>query len=195
MSAVALSFPLFNKEVFAGSFVRFGLKEYHEDMISIKYARKLFPKLSAALSFHYIQSVVTNLSRQGNVTFDMGVIYNLNKKIQIGWYLFNPQRATAAPNSKVRTDNVLSMGMNYLIAKNSKCYLEIHKTNNHSPSYHSGIDYQITDMLNIRAGMGANPQIYAFGTGLLLEKLKADFAFSYNAILGFTPSLNLTFKL
>ena len=71
--------------------------------------------------------------------------------------------------------------------------MEVEKAINQDASLKTGIEYLFLENISLRGGIGTGPVKTNFGFGYSANNLKFDAAVWYHQILGFSPSLSLSY--
>jgi hypothetical protein len=194
--AGAVAVPV-NKGTFGLSFYQFGYNLYNENKIGLAYAMPLSDNFSAAVQLDYmLTQLAENYGRKGVVTFEAGLMAKLSDKWYMGAHIFNPVRVKLTEYVEERVPSYIRFGTNYIFSDKVNVVAEAEKDINHKPVVRLGVDYEIMKNIFIRAGVGTQPSIFAFGFGMNLKNFTLDIATSKHTALGYSPGVSLmyTFK-
>ncbi|MFN3556054.1 MAG: hypothetical protein ACK4VN_08845 [Bacteroidales bacterium] len=176
------------------NFTYFGFELYNESKIGLAYARDFGERFSAGVQLNYHNTYIADdYGNKGNLTFELGAIFQILPQLYIGAHLFNPTRAKIADFANERIPTIFRTGLSYHFSERVVVVAETEKSVNHSPVFKAGIEYQITDPFYIRGGIGTNPTTNAFGFGLDLGNLTIDVATSFHHILGYSPQMSFIY--
>jgi hypothetical protein len=180
--------------VFGVSFTYFGFELYNETKIGLAYARDFGERFSAGLQLNYHNTGIgEDYGNKGNLTVEMGFIFQLTQQLSLGAHLFNPTLAKIGEFADERIPTIFKTGLSYTFSEKVIVAGEVEKSINKNPSLKAGIEYHITEPLYIRMGVGTQPATNAFGFGLKLGSLNLDLATSYHHILGYSPQLSFVY--
>jgi len=194
LSAAALALPT-KIGTFGLSIRRFGYRTYNENKIGIAYSRAFGEKLSIGiqLNYHSINFAEYYGNRQ-TFTAEVGVIYKPGKNITLAAHVFNPTQTKSSNYDDERLPSIIRIGARYQFSKKVFLVGEIEKDIYNKPVLKAGFEYQIVDVLFLRAGVAGNPLNSCFGFGLKLKRLLVDFSGKFHPVLGFTPQFSLTYQ-
>ncbi len=163
---------------------RFGDKVYNEQKISFGFANKIgFVRLGGQI--HYLQVNVESAGREGMVLFDFGGMVELIPSLSFGARIFN---ATATGYKRFEQDYfpvIMSAGLSYQPATQVIICADVEKEIHQALSVKLGLEYQIYDMISLRAGFNYPQSVYFFGVGLSSGRLGFDYSIAHNYHLGY----------
>lgn len=173
----------------------FGYGPYNEQKIGLSYARKLFKRLSIGAQFNYIGTRFGNnyYGSAHTFTFELGVLAKISKQLHIAAHVFSPARIEL-PNGE-SLPSVFKIGIAYLPSSKLRLTSEVEKDLIQPFNAKFGIEYQVIEVLYIRAGVATTPVVASFGLGLKIKALRIDIATSYHTTLGLSPSLSVSYAL
>jgi len=182
---------------FALSVWQTGITGYHENRFGLAFAKKLGPRLSSGLQFsYYMMDFPENGTAQGVFLFEMGVRYELPGKQTLGVHLFNPFGANVRSTLNRHTlPAALKIGAGFPLGDMLRTYLAASGDLDGNYKLHGGFDFQPHDHFSLRGGLSGKPVNYAAGIGYRWSFLQTDLAVSHHAVLGYSPSISLTFNL
>jgi len=171
----------------------FGYGRYSEQKIGLAYARKLTKHFSIGAQFDYIGTNFGNsvYGSAHSFTFELGVFAKVTKHFHLAAHAFSPVRIKL-PNEDV-LPSVFKLGGAYMPSHKVRLTAEIEKDLENPFVGRFGIEYHPINVLYVRAGVATSPTVASFGLGLNLKGLKIDIASSYHMVLGFSPSLSVTY--
>jgi len=173
----------------------FGYSLYNETKVGLAYARSFGERLSIGVQLNYFYTFIgEGFGSAGNLAAEMGVIYEILPKLQIGAHVFNPTRARISGYSNERIPTVLRFGTAYHFSNRVLLSIETEKDLEREPVFRAGLEYGITEQIFLRAGLGTKPTTNAFGLGVNLGGLRIDLATSFHHILGYSPQASLRYE-
>ncbi|MBA3648005.1 MAG: hypothetical protein H0W62_05555 [Chitinophagales bacterium] len=178
--------------VFGLSAGYFGFSGYNEKKAGLAYSRLFGSKISGGIQIDYLGTSISEYGNASAFTFEAGLIVKVSDHFTTGAHVFNPVRINSGfANEKIPT--TFNLGVSY--APNSKVLIasEIAKDIDFPVHFRAGIEYQVIEVLYLRAGIETKPSQYTFGFGINLDQLKIDFASSYHPVLGVTPQISLSY--
>lgn len=168
----------------------FGFEDYNEQKIGLNYSRKLFDNLSIGGQFDFLTTRIKEYGNTSAITFDIGLRYEILDKLIMGIHIFNPIQARI---SSENLPSIFQIGVTYQIADYLTISGSVEKETIQPYNAKIGIEYEIAEKIQLRAGMNSNPSILSFGVGYLVNQLQLNVATTYHPILGFSPSLGFRF--
>lgn len=169
----------------------FGYGKYNEQKIGLSYARKLFKKMSIGAQFNYLGTRIGEYGTAHSFTFELGILAKVTKQFHLAAHVFSPARIEL-PNGDA-LPAMFKLGGAYLPSDKVRITAEIEKDLENPFNGRFGVEYHPIHILYIRAGVSTTPVMASFGLGLNMTGLKIDIATSYHTVLGFTPSLSVSY--
>jgi len=156
-------------------------------------SRKLSEKVSAGVSLNYHSFSSTDAFYRPTqlFTFNAGLLYRINKKLDVGFQTSNPTRTKLTDQLNESIPAEYKFGLRYAVAENIDLYSDAVQRTNENLSASAGIELTKSNY-RIRGGFGLNSTV-ALGFGYQFENLSFDVAGSYHNQLGLSPSLNLSY--
>ena len=168
----------------------FGFEEYNEQKVGLNYSRKLFDKFSIGAQFDLLSTRIKEYGNAAAITFEVGLQYEILDKLTMGIHVFNPIRATIGTEI---SPSILQIGLTYQVADYLTISGTIEKETTLPYNAKFGLEYQVADKVQLRAGMNSNPNRLSFGVGYLVNQLQLNVAATYHEVLGFSPALGFQF--
>lgn len=170
----------------------FGFDEYNESKIGLAYARKFGKYLAFSLQFNYEQNYVNEAQNLQTLTFEAGVLAQLNEKLRVGFHLYNPNGAYLSEDLNLRLPSLARLGMAYNFSANTVFLIEAQNEFNTTTRYSTGLQYQLVKALAFRAGMAiADDYEASAGLGFFFKDFSAHLAYQQGFILGGNLSVEL----
>lgn len=162
-----------------------------EQKAQLGVAKKLGEKLSAGVSvnYHILNSTNAYYQKATLLTFNAGLYYQVNEKLNAGFSIFNPNRTKLTETPSERLAAQYRIGIDYTIAENLTLYSDYLQASEQRPDLNAGLELT-RDNYKIRGGFGLN-QLVALGFGWQTKTLQLDVAAAYHNQLGFSPTLNV----
>jgi hypothetical protein len=154
-------------------------------------AKQLGKQVSAgiAINYHILSSTDAYYKTANFLTFNIGLYYAVNKKLNVGFQAFNPTRTPITDSPLERLPANIRLGLDYLLAENITLYSDVLQVSEEKIDLNAGLEIS-RDKYSIRGGFGLN-QLVAVGFGWRADKLQLDITGAYHNQLGFSPSLNV----
>jgi len=194
LKSAAVAVPT-NFGVIGASFNQFGYQKYNENKLGLAYARAFGPSLRIGLQLDYLSSrFAEGYEGKDHVTFELGVQSQINRKMVVGAYIFNPVRARLSNYTDERIPVVMRFGVSYIFTDKLLGVAEIEKNSEFDPDIRMGLEFQITETFYTRAGLAVNPGLLSFGTGLHFAGMRFDLAASMHQRLGASVQAGLVYS-
>ncbi|MBT8327889.1 MAG: hypothetical protein KJP21_09205 [Bacteroidia bacterium] len=156
-------------------------------------AKKLMDDLSVGIALNYHQHSSTNsyYKRGDAFSFNLGMYYQVNDKLNFGFQAFNPNRSKIIDLPLERLDAMYRLGTDYLLSENITLYSDLVQSTSQNLSFHGGLEVQ-KNQFKVRGGFNTNQEI-ALGLGYEKNQFSFDVGTSYHNVLGVSPSINLNY--
>ncbi len=193
--AASASYP-FKHGAFGVTINYGGYSAYNETKIGISYARKLADFISIGGQVDFLNTKIEGYGSKFITTFELSVYTKPIKELTIAAHIYNPLKITIDDFSGEKIATTLRIGAAYNIMEKANVSVEVKKDIREDFQFKVGIDYQVIDILSIRAGVTTDPIMGTFGFGLKIkENLRIDLASSYHQRLGFSPHIGISYEL
>ncbi len=182
--------------VFAATYNHFGYSLYNSQKIGVAYARAFGSKLRIGLQLDYLQTTLgNNYGNKGNVTFELGIQTDINDKITIGAWVFNPIMVKLAEYDDEKLPAVFRVGFAWNISEGFLATVEAEKSTAINPvMFRGGLEYELNGKFFFRTGFSTRKEIFSFGFGLKLKHLVFDISAIMHESMGFSPQTSLIFE-
>jgi len=136
-----------------------------------------------------------NYGNKGNVTFELGIQTDINDKITIGAWVFNPIMVKLAEYDDEKLPAVFRVGFAWNISDNFLATVEAEKNTAIGPvMFRGGLEYELNGKFFFRTGFSTRKEIFSFGFGLKLKHLVFDISAIMHESMGFSPQTSLIFE-
>jgi len=157
----------------------------------VGFSRQLSEDLALGVGLNYYRFSSNNsyYKNANAFTFNAGLYYKVNKLLNAGFSISNPERPLLIRETNERLPAVFRFGADYLISDKVTIYADALQVTAENLQFNSGVEVEV-QQLKIRGGFSTN-QALGFGIGYTSKKFSVDFATQYHNQLGMSPSLNL----
>lgn len=190
-SAIGLCIPV-KPGTLGVTLVHFGFKQFHQTKTGLNYGMMLSENLAIGigLNFHFVQ-FLKQYGKTKCISAEGGITYHPLKELIVGAFLVNPTGSyLTSPNDMVSS---FGIGLAYIPNDNLIITLQGEDSNQSTPVFRCGIEYNPRGKTSIRTGIASNPKIMAFGLGWEYDRFVFDLSFSYHQFLGYTPELSVAY--
>ncbi|MGD1845311.1 MAG: hypothetical protein ACFB10_07955 [Salibacteraceae bacterium] len=182
--------------VFGLEVQNFGYSLYRESKYGLSYARKLSPKVAIGVQLNYQRTrIAENYGSNGILTGEVGVRVKVTPEWTMGAHVFNPSRSRFADFDNERVPTILRIGTDYRFSEKVMLAIETEKDLDQKPVVKVGAEYQILEVMFIRAGIGSNPYRNSFGFGFKFNEVTIDLSAAYHEVLGYSPQASLSYRI
>ncbi len=156
-------------------------------------AKKLMDELSVGISINYhLHSSTNAYYKKGDAfSFNLGVYYQVNDKLNFGFQAFNPNRSEISKIPLEKLDALYRLGIDYSLSKNVTLYSDLVQSTSQNLSFHGGLEIE-QKQFKIRGGFNSHQEL-ALGVGYIKNQFSFDVGTAYHNILGISPSLNIRY--
>lgn len=182
------------KNVFGASFQNYGFASYSQQRLGFSYARSFGPGLAAALDFNYHLMKIQGYNSSRTYSVEAGIQYQLNKNLALGAHAANPNQSKFDGESNSTLPARFQAGGSYLFSEKVLMALSIDKVIGYPIDHKIGLEYQLLNLLALRAGISTNPFKHYAGFGINYHRLKMDLATASQPFLGYSPQIALSYE-
>ena len=180
-----------NHSVVGVSYCNASFANLNTQKVQVGFSRQLSEDLALGVGLNYYRfSSNHNYYKNANVfTFNAGLYYKINKLLNAGFSISNPERPLLIRETNERLPALFRFGADYLISDKVTIYADALQVSEENLQFNGGVEVEV-QQLKIRGGFTTN-QSLALGLGYTSKKFFVDFATQYHNQLGMSPSLNL----
>jgi len=180
---------------FGLSVASFGYSAYSETKAGLSYGQRFGDKFSVGVQLNYLNTKLSqDYGTKNSVTGAVGLIAKLSEEISLGVHVYNPTRSKLAEYDTEKIPTIMKLGLAYRFSEKVMIGVETEKDLDYDAVVRAGLDYHITDIFFIRAGISTNPTQYSFGFGLKMKSFRMDISSSFHQTLGMTPGISLIYQ-
>lgn len=192
--AFTLVLPVKNAGVFNLNFLIFNNSViYSRQKFGLIYANRLGENFFAGISLDLIRMNIDGYGHNLSVCGELGLIYKLNPKFDIGVHLFNPSSAKYNNLEDEKIPTIMRVGLGYQISENSLLVLEAGNGSRSDASFKGGLEYKVGNKFAFQIGFNSFPMTYSFGIAFLTKTLIINTALEYHQVLSYTPALAIDY--
>lgn len=167
----------------------FGFDAFNQQKYGLIYARQLLENFSIGAEFNVHSYQFAENGSLSTVSVEVGLQYVINDELSFGVQIANPVTRTLVNDETLAAQ--IQAGLMYQPSNKVRLLAEVDKKIDTNPNLRIGIEYQIIDILYLRAGTSTDPSQLSFGLGFSFDSgLKIDFASSFHRQLGWTPGIS-----
>lgn len=171
----------------------FGFESFNEQKIGLAYARKLGKKFALGAQISYLSTRIAQYENSGLPVFEIGLQSAISKSLTLSAHLINPVAPEITEDEPLPT--TLRIGLTYRPSDKLLLSAQADKDVDFAARFRSGIEYSVSSLLYLRAGLATNPSLISFGFGAKLENgLGLDIGAAAHQVLGFMPGIGLRFN-
>ena len=171
------------------------LKDYSSSKLTMAGALRLHERLRLGLSVNYHGLVLAKYyGRDQLFSAGLGLSYLASDKWTLSSCIYNYSNRELTPFSNDFLSSGLRSGCKYSPSDKIDFLIEVEHQLNVRPQYKLGLRYQAADQFTLLGGINLSTRCPSFGLSYHWKKISLCSAFGYHFILGFTPSLSLTYE-
>jgi hypothetical protein len=171
-----------------------GYRAFIDQKLNLAYGRRFGDQVFAGISLVYIyQKTGSEAPPLHQVSYELGTIINLSKKVKLAFATFNPFQLYYKSESYATLPSIFKLGLSVEYSPSFIIYTEFEKDLDFPPILKIGLEYILRDVFFIRGGIRIFPASYAFGAGLRHNRFLLEFSSAYHQYLGFTPQVSLQY--
>ncbi|MBI5474131.1 MAG: hypothetical protein HY961_17485, partial [Ignavibacteriae bacterium] len=179
---------------FALSASRFGFELYRESQLSLSFAEAVTPSVFGGVTVNYYSLSIQNYGAAASFGIDLGMLIDITDEIQWGFAAVNINAATIG-EAKEKLPQIYRTGVAYSPARYGTILLSIEKDIRYAATLHLGVEYELMEMIALRAGSSTDPDVINGGVGIRYAFARLDYALSSHAVLGVTHQFSLSLNL
>ncbi len=166
-----------------------GIEGYSEQRISLSYARRLFDKLNAAVTFDVNRNSAEEYENIYAATWAVSIHAPLMKQLSLGAYIYNP----IGVESTLDLPSLIRVDLLYAPSEKLSLALETEKDWRHELRFKAGFNYQIHPRLAVHWGVSTSPSLVHAGLSwTILHDMSLTGGWRYHSKLGSSLSASLS---
>lgn len=173
----------------------YGFDLYREIGISLSYGGNYKNRLFYGLNLNYynlnIKDSYYSDNSASSYSVDAGLMAYFTKFLRWGFFGRNISGSTIG-TSKEKIPQVYRTGFSFLPREDLNLIIEAEKDVRYPLSVRAGIEYDLMDYVDLRAGIGSEPSTFTAGIGFSYNLFQLDYALYHSVDLGLTHQGTLT---
>jgi hypothetical protein len=170
-----------------------GNTRFSNTQFGLAYGRKLGSRVNLGVQFNYHFVRIAGYGNIGNITAEIGTIWQVSKKIQIGLHLNNPTGGIARKHQTEQLPAIYKMGIGYEVSDQFYLSIETIREENRPIIIKADMEYQFAGQFFTRMRIMTETGQFAVGAGYALKKCRLEFISSFHPQLRFTPAILILF--
>jgi hypothetical protein len=181
---MAMAFSLPTKFGVGGAGIfRFGDDLFNEQIIALGFANT-FGLASLGLNVNYIQYKAEGFGRKGVISLSFGGLAELTEKMFVGAHVINLNQPKISSTENEKLPTTLILGIGFQLTPKTFITTEVEKDFDYPVQWKGGLEYQPFKKFAFRTGFKINPHTAFLGVGFDNKKLKLDYAYQHNFVIG-----------
>lgn len=190
---LALIVP-FDRNFVGLSVQRYGISEYNEINAGMAFAKTFGKNLSIGIKLNYHQINIRNYGSTNGFSADVGISYNYHETLSFAVAANNPTfQNYITDHLATKIPTIFSAGASYIASPKVLVAAYVKKEMQQPFDVGIGIDYQLIEILSLRAGITAKAFKQYAGFGLNYKSFKLDVAAESDPNLGYTPQIAMAY--
>ena len=158
------------------------------------YSMKLNEVFKSGIKLNHVYINAGDFYNSKSIVYaDFGLAAELTKELDIGLSIKNPSLVKLDDYDNERIPTVIQFAANYKFSEMLSLQTGIRKDMIYPLSFLTAIDYQPTEKIILKGGIGTNPTIASLGIGVIIKKIELNFATQLHQILGWSPDFSITY--
>lgn len=163
----------------------YGFELYKEFTGTLTYANNYKRKVYYGANFNYYNLKIERYGSASTFGIDIGMLAYLTDFMRFGFTAANLNRPSIGQN-KDKLPQIYRAGLSFQLRKDLNVALDVEKDTRYTVSFKSGFEYNILDMLDVRAGVSSEPTKFSAGIGFSYSLFQIDYGFYNHPDLGLT---------
>jgi hypothetical protein len=173
----------------------FGYSGFRENKTGLSYALKLFRGVYAGIQLEYLSMRSADNSPKYNAfTFEVGILADLNKELQLGVHVFNPANIHYYGKGGEPIPPLATLGFGYKPLESLIITVETEEKLGLSPIFRAGIEFGFGKSFLLRTGISSANWENSFGAGFKLKSIIIDLSLRRNPMLGYSPACSISYE-
>lgn len=190
LSSVAVVQPTsFGSFGIAGS--RFGFELYREISGTVSYANSYDDIFFFGVNVTYNSLTIKNYGSASAIGVDIGVLTKITGDLRWGFFAANINAPTIG-QAREKLPQVYSTGLSYSPVSSLLVGVDVVKDVRYSAVVKGGLEYNLVDVVSLRAGVGSNPTKFSSGLGVHYSYVQFDYALTSHQELGLSHQFSVT---
>lgn len=183
--------------VFGFAYSTLGNLTYREGQACLSFGKTFGAMIRAGIGMHYLWiRQPADLGNLSAIIPALGIQVIPAPGMTIGFQVFNPAAQQFVPEGYVKIPVILQAGLGFHLGDEVLLCFEARKQSPDPITYHGGIEINIRKQITGRFGISSGKfPGYAFGFGFNFRPLTVDIAATHHPVLGFSPSVTITYAM
>ena len=171
----------------------FGFTGYSISSGGLGYGMFLGKRFTAGVGFAFSRMQLPAEYRSANTfTVEGGIHYMPTSKLTFGFYVFNPTNSNFDDLSDFPM--LMGLGITYFPSDRLMLVAQVDDDTQRAPTVRCGLEFRVIERTALRLGYSpASPEGITIGIGLPIKNFDVDLNLCHHQILGFTPSLSISY--
>ncbi|MEM9835321.1 MAG: hypothetical protein AAF828_02385 [Bacteroidota bacterium] len=171
----------------------FGFSTLRENRIGLAYGRSFTARFRGGVELVGLNTSVENYESRFAATFGIGLQVDVLPNLMVGFRGFSLLRVETAEDEFL--PQLLAVGIGYRPNEKLVLLAEVHQDLDFPARFRGGMEYAISEQLDLRIGVASGPTELSFGAGFFAtDHLRIEVAASYHETLGLTPGVGLAYR-
>ncbi|MEM9261451.1 MAG: hypothetical protein AAGA62_17560 [Bacteroidota bacterium] len=171
----------------------FGFSTLRESRVGLSYGRRLAPNFRIGVGLLGFNTAIEGYDSRFAATFSIGFQVDILPELSVGFRAFSPLRVETVEGEYL--PQLLSAGFSYNPNEKVTVLAEVHQDLDVTARFRGGIEYSLSQELDLRFGVASGPAEVSFGAGYFAsENIRIEVAANYHETLGLSPGVGLVFR-
>ena len=194
-ACIAGNYNIHNRGILGIGYTFFGNQHYNEGLLKVSFSKRFFERLGAGISLDYLRHQLPKefYKVKNLVTFEAGILAQFNPHYDLAVQVINPLRVPLANYNDERLPFIINMAIFYNSGKKIILAAEWNQIVTGEGNLRVGIDYEVSNNFNVRAGFHNKPINPSLGISYTLKSIGIHVAFSMHPYLNASSAAGLTY--
>jgi len=172
----------------------FGYELIGSSRAGLSYAMAFSPQLSAGIQLDYYQLRFGDIyGKRAAVSFQGGAQYKPSDQVVLAFHITNPLGLDLDESGEFSQPQKIDLAAKYIISEKAEVSAQFEKYLREVSNLRLGINYGLSDALDLRVGYATFPSAIHLGLGFQKNGLAVHVASAWYQTLGFSPQIGLSY--
>lgn len=169
----------------------YGFELYRESELTLSYGNNFGKKIFLGLNLNYYDLTIQNYNSASSFGADIGGLAYLTGFLKWGFFAGNITGSKIGESDQ-RISQIYRTGFTVQPETDLNMILEFEKDVKFPLSFRGGLEYFVNEYVDLRAGIGTQPDSFSGGISLNYNILQLDYAITNHQDLGMTNQISVT---
>ncbi|MFZ6033778.1 MAG: hypothetical protein ACOYVE_10790 [Melioribacter sp.] len=178
---------------FSAGLMKYGFELYNVKTIQTGIAFSFYEHFSAGINFSMQNLAIANYGSRNFFFADVGLTAQINDRVITGVFVKNIT-GTSIGDFDNQFPTVFCAGVFYKIIDAIDLYASLYKEIGYIPALQYGVEYNLAEFLNLRAGISDFPETYSGGIGITFKSFELGYSVNSHFELGLSHQFDIILR-